>query len=67
MPGAPVWIGHRVGAFRQCLVYLPPVSVWRRPVGCRADQRVPEPHPGADLGQARRGRRRNGVAGTRLG
>ena len=53
----------RIGGLRQCAVRLLLFPRRRRLVDHRADQRVAEPHPGAELGQARfgRGRRRFGA------
>ena len=47
----------RVGGLGQRLVRLLPFRDRSRPVDRRADQRMPEPHPGAELDQARLHRR----------
>jgi len=52
--GVHVGVQHYRGPLTKQIVSVPG----------RADQRVPEPYPGADLGQARRGRRRSGVRGN---
>ncbi len=57
VPGAAVGIDRRIGGLGQGAVHLLFLPGRRRPVGGRAHQRVPEQHPGAELGQARVGRR----------
>ena len=57
VPGPPVRIGGRVGGLGQRAVQLLPRLDRCRPVGRRAHQRMPEPHPGAELGQSRLHRR----------
>ena len=58
VPGPPVRIGDRVGHLRQRRVHLLPVGERRRPVGRRAHQRMPEPHPRRELDQPGLHRRR---------
>ena len=52
VPGPPVRFGVRVGDLGQRPVHLLPVLDRRGLVGRRAQQRVPEPHPGPELDQA---------------
>ena len=61
VPGPPVRIGRRVGHLGQRGVHLPPLGERCRLVGRRADQRMPEPDPGAELHQARLHRRLPGL------
>ena len=63
VPGTAVRIGRRVRDVGQRSVHVLPFGQRRGPVGGRADQRVPEPYPGADLGQASLGRRLRGGSG----
>ena len=58
VPGPAVGIDPRIGDLRQRAVHLLLFPGRRRPVDHRADQRVAEPHPGAELGQAGLGHRR---------
>ena len=53
VPGPPVRIDSRVGGLGQRAVQLLPRLGRCRPVGRRAHQRMPEPHPRAELGQPR--------------
>jgi hypothetical protein len=65
VPGPVLRRSLRVGGLGQGAVHRLPVRNRRRPVRYRAQQRMPESHPGAELHQARvhRGRRRlNGYA-----
>jgi hypothetical protein len=57
VPGPPVRIDSRVGGLGQRAVQLLPRLERCRPVGRRADQRMPEPHPRAELRQPRLRRR----------
>jgi hypothetical protein len=57
VPGPPVRVGSRVGGLGQRAVQLLPGLDRCRPVGRRAHQRMPEPHPGAELRQPRLRRR----------
>ncbi len=57
VPGPAVRIGLRIGDLRQSAVRVQPLLSRRRPVDRRADQRMPEPHPGTELSQARLGSR----------
>jgi hypothetical protein len=56
VPGPTVRIGRRVGGLGQGTVRALAVRQRGRPVGGRADQRVPEHDPGAELHQPRIGR-----------
>ncbi len=58
VPGAAVGIDQRIGDLRQRVVRVVSFLNRRRPVGGRAHQRMPEPHPCAELHQARLDRRR---------
>jgi hypothetical protein len=60
VPGTAVGIEPRIGGLGQGAVRLLPLSSRPEPVGRRPGQRMPEPHPGAEFGQADlgRGRRR---------
>ena len=57
VPGPPVRIGLRIGGLGQRRVRPLPVRDRGRPVDRRTDQRMPEPHPAAELHQARLHRR----------
>ena len=61
VPGPAIRIGLRVSRLGQRRVQLLPVGQRRRPVGRRARQRMPEPHPAAELDQPRLHRRRPGL------
>ena len=63
VPGAPVRIDRGVGGLGQHGVRLPPDLQRGRPVGRGAHQRMPEPHPAAELRQLRR-RGRAGRGGS---
>jgi hypothetical protein len=63
VPRPAVRISGRVGGLRERRVHLPHVLSRRRPVGRRPRQRVPEPHPRAELRQPRLHRRRPGLHG----
>ena len=52
VPGAPIGIGVRIGCFRERAVRLAPLVGRGRPVHGRANQRMPEHHPGAKCHQA---------------
>ena len=59
VPGPAIRIGLRIGHLRQRRVHLPPLGQRRRPVRRGTQQRMPEAHPAAELGQPRLyGRRR---------
>ena len=58
VPGPAVRIGLRIGHLGQRRVHLLSVGERRRPVGHRTCQRMPEPHPAAELDQPRLCRRR---------
>ena len=53
VPGPAVRIGDRDRSPRPAPVHCQPVGQRRRPVGRRPQQRMPEPHPGAELRPAR--------------
>ena len=61
VPGPPVGVGGRVGDVGQRPVQLVPALGGRRPVGRRADQRMPELHPDPELDQPGLDRRRRGL------
>jgi hypothetical protein len=57
VPGPPVGVNRRVGRVGQRAVQFPPRFDRCRSIGGRTHQRVPEPHPPAELRQSRlRGR-----------
>ena len=62
MPCAPIGIELRVGRLGQRAMDVAAVRHARRPVRRRAHQRMPEPHPRADVDQAR-GLGRRGLVG----
>ena len=51
MPGATIGIGIRIGRLGQRSMHVLAVAEVRRPVGRRADERMAEPHPDAELDQ----------------
>ena len=57
VPGSLVRVDSGIGGLRQCGVDFLPGRHRGRPVGRRAHQRVPEPHPRAELRQPRPRRR----------
>ena len=63
VPGPPVGVGDRIGRLHQRQVRRLPFRQRRRPVGGRPQQRMPEPHPGADLRQPGIHRRRRRLEG----
>jgi hypothetical protein len=58
VPGPTVGIPLRIGDLRQGAVHVVSLLKRRRPVGRRAHQRMPKPHPGAELQQPSLGCRR---------
>ena len=58
MPGASIGVQLRIGDLSQSRMHLLPLLRERRPVDRRPHERMPKPHPRAELDQARLGRRR---------
>src|SRR5262245_46353055 len=63
MPRSAIGIGVWICHLRQCAMYSPLISQWRRPVSSSAYEGMTETHPGTELDQPRSLGRERGIGG----